>query len=89
MTITEHIQAKTAGRHRAVAEVVQWLDFSHLPEGLPREAAERCAYLALDILDAIDVDDPELTRGLSALVQVKDHFVRAAIVAGRTGTSDE
>ena len=83
MTITEHIQQKTMGRHRAVAEVVQWFDYSHLPEGLPRDVSERCAYLALDILDEIPVDDPELTRGLSALVQVKDHLVRAAIAAGK------
>jgi hypothetical protein len=83
MTITEHIAQKTMGRHRAVAEVVQWFDYSHLPPGLPRDVSERCAYLALDILDALPVDDPELTRGLSALVQVKDHFVRAAVVAAR------
>jgi hypothetical protein len=88
MTITEHIREKTAGRHRAVAEVVQWFDYEHLPEGLARDVSERCAFLALEILDVIPIDDPELTRGLSALVQVKDHFVRAAIVASREAAGE-
>jgi hypothetical protein len=82
------IREQAAGRRRAVADVVRWLDFSHLPEGLPRGIAERCAELASDVLDLIRTDDPELTRGLSALVQVKDHLVRAAIVASRTAASE-
>jgi hypothetical protein len=81
------IREQAATRHRAVADVVQWFGFSHLPTGLPRGVAERCAELASSILDVIPVDDPELTRGLSALVQVKDHFVRAAIVAQREAAS--
>jgi hypothetical protein len=69
------------GRHRAVQDVARWFDYRHLPHGLPRKISHRVAGLACTMLDAIDVDDPELKRGLSRLLEAKDCFVRAAIAA--------
>lgn len=71
------------GRHRAVQDVTRWFDYRHLPAGLPRKVSHRVAELACTMLDAIDVDDPELTRGLSHLLAAKDSLVRAAIAAGK------
>lgn len=88
MNVADWIEHQAASRHRAVADAVRWFQFDHLPPGLPRSVSERIAELASDMLDVIPVDDPELTRGLSALVQVKDHLVRAAIVASRQAAGE-
>ena len=81
-SVTQRLREQAFNRHRAIGEVVQWFEPGKL-EGLPRTVSQRCAELASDMLTLIPVDDPELTRGLSALVQVRNHFVRAAIVAQR------
>lgn len=71
------------GRHRAVLDVLQWFTFEHLPNGLPRSVSAMIASVAGEVITMIDVDDPELTRGLSHLLAAKDSLVRAAIVASR------
>jgi hypothetical protein len=71
------------GRPRAVLDVLQWFTFDHLPQGLPRSVSAMIAAVAGDVITMIDVDDPELTRGLVALRDAKDCLVRAAIVASR------
>lgn len=76
----EHIAGE---RHRAVRDVARWLDYRHLPSGLPRDVSRRVAELACTMLDVIEADDPELARGLSRLLEAKDALVRAAIVTGR------
>ena len=81
-SVTQRLREQAFNRHRAIGEVVQWFDDEKL-EGLPRAVSQRCAELASDMLTLISVDDPELISGLSALVQVKDHFVRAAIAVQR------
>jgi hypothetical protein len=68
-----------AGRHRAVQDVIRWLDYDQLPAGQPRDVSAAIALLAQAILDLIPADDPELTRGLHRLVEAKDCLVRAAI----------
>jgi hypothetical protein len=66
-------------RHRAVTDTLRWFDYRHL-RGAARDVSALCAELAVSVLEAIDTDDPELTRGLADLITVKDHLVRAAIV---------
>lgn len=70
-----------AERHRAVQDVARWFDYRRLPAGLPRQVSRILSVTASNMLDLIEVDDPELTRGLSRLVEAKDALVRAAIVA--------
>lgn len=72
-----------AERHCAVQDVLRWFTFGHLPIGAPRKVSILCAELAGRMLAEIPVDDPELTRGLSRLLEAKDCLVRAAIAAGK------
>lgn len=71
------------GRHRAVLDVLRWFSFDHLPQGLPRSVSAMIGAVAGEVITMIDVDDPELTRGLSRLLEAKDCLVRAAIAAGK------
>lgn len=71
------------GRHRAVLDVLRWFSFDHLPNGLPRSVSAMIGAVAGEVITMIDVDDPELTRGLSRLLEAKDCLVRAAIAAGK------
>lgn len=72
-----------ATRHRAVQDALRFFTYEHLPSGLTRKVSLLCAELAGRMIQLIEVDDPELTRGLSRLLEAKDCFVRAAIVAAR------
>lgn len=82
----EHAERITEGRHQAVRDALQWLTFSHLPKALQRFS--RPLYLAaVDLVNEIRTDSPELTTALNRLVEAKDSAVRAGIKAdtGRAG----
>jgi hypothetical protein len=68
-------------RHPGVTGLLRWLEpNNNLPPHLRRVAAiTRLA--AEDVMDEITVDSPELTEGLRKLLEAKDCFVRAAIIA--------
>lgn len=73
-----------AGRHRSVQDAARWLEVNpSLPEPLAvvSRMFETTARL---VLEAVEVDDPELTRALVLLTQAKDAAVRAKIAEGRT-----
>lgn len=77
------VQDAAAGRHPGVVSAARWLDVN---PGLPPELAAVAHVFtraALDLLDAVPVDGPELTSALNALTQAKDHAVRAALAARR------
>lgn len=83
----EHAEAVTWGRHLGVADALQWLTFSHLPEQLQKYS--RPFYeAAVEILNQVRLDSPELTTTLNNLVWAKDSGVRAGIKAdtGRAGS---
>jgi hypothetical protein len=75
------------GRHPGVRDALQWLTFGHLPEGL-RRFSRPFYQLAVDLLDEIRVDSPELTTALNKIIEAKDSAVRAGIKAdtGRAGS---
>jgi len=79
--IEQDLSEAAAARHRAVRDITRWFTFSHLPAGTPRDVSALVADLAVTILKTIPADDPELTRGLSRLLEAKDSLVRAAIAA--------
>jgi ferritin-like protein len=66
------------GRHFSVMEVLRWLDCGHLPPHL-REIADIITAASDGLLDRLE-DGPQLTRGLHALVEAKDCFVRQAVL---------
>lgn len=70
-------------RHRAVQDALRFFGHQHLPPGLPRSVSAMIAGVAGEVITMIDVDDPELTRGLSRPLEAKDCLVRAAIAAGK------
>jgi hypothetical protein len=77
------LEAALDGRHRAVSDAGRWLA-SRRPDGQLQGAllpvAQLFERLALELLSAVGVDSPELTRALNALVQAKDCAVRAKIL---------
>jgi len=78
----DEVREAVHGRHRAVQDVVRWFHTgAHLPE--PAATVSRLyAALVADLLHIVSVDDPELTRALSALLSSRDSAVRAALVDG-------
>jgi len=71
------------GRHPGTAQVGQWFEYGHLPDGGPRQMSAECAELAEWVIETLP-DSSELTVGLRKLLEAKDCFVRAAIAAART-----
>lgn len=88
LTGTEYLRHLAASRHESVRQVVQWFDWGHLPEGLPRDTSGSVGLTASDMLESLP-DSPELTAGLRKLLEAKDCFVRAAIAAGAAKALDE
>jgi hypothetical protein len=79
MAGTGPVAATADGRHPGVVAAARWLDVN---PGLPAElqvVARVFARAAMDLLDAVPFDGPELTSALNGLTQAKDHAVRAAI----------
>lgn len=67
-------------RHYETKHFAPLFDFEHLPEGQIRETSAFCAELAQVMVDTIE-DGPELTAGLRKLLEAKDCFVRAVVLA--------
>ena len=66
-------------RHAAIREKLRWLDPNpNLPEHL-RRVSTRFYDLALELLDDITEDDPQLTLALQHLIDAKDCAVRARL----------
>jgi hypothetical protein len=74
------LRALAAGRHPSVVAVCRWFDYDHLPAPLAR-TSRLFHDLACDLLEALRVDDPELTTGLHRLLEAKDCAVRATQAA--------
>lgn len=67
-----------AKRHPSVEEKLQYFRYEHLPEDL-QEVSGLCYNLAMELLDVLENDDPQLSLGLQKLIEAKDCFVRSAV----------
>lgn len=67
----------TADRHPAVASVLRYFAWDHLPEHL-QAVSKPLGELAEKVADELP-NGPELTAGLRKLLEAKDCFVRAAL----------
>jgi hypothetical protein len=83
----EHAQAATEGRHPGVRDGLQWLTYSHLPPPLRRYSAPFYD-AAIELVQEISADSPELTTALNHLISAKDSAMRAGIRndTGRAGS---
>jgi hypothetical protein len=66
-------------RHPSIQNLMNWLDPN---PNLPSEAidiAQDVMRLAVNVVDYVQKDSPELTAGLRKLLEAKDCFVRAAL----------
>ena len=73
-----HAALITHDRHPNIQAAMAWLAFSHLPVGL--QSLSRPIYVAaMEMLERILTDTPELTTALNTLVEAKDWTVRAGI----------
>lgn len=81
-----HAASVAQGRHVGTHSALQWLTFSHLPPFL-RQFSAPFYRAAVELVEKIPVDSPELTTALNKLVEAKDSAVRAGIRAetGRAG----
>lgn len=66
--------------HPNVADLLEHFNHAHLPPALAA-VSEPCGQLARTM--AAQLDGPELTVGLRKLLEAKDCFVRALVVADR------
>jgi hypothetical protein len=73
-----------SNRHPATQQLARFFDFAHLPEDLKRVSAP-CCLLAERMISELP-DGPELTTGLRKLLEAKDCFVRAALIAVEEGS---
>lgn len=83
----EHAAAVTQGRHPDVRDALQWLTFAHLPEAL--QVYSLPFYVAaVEVVQEVATDSPELTTALNLLVTAKDSAMRAGIrhTTGRAGS---
>lgn len=83
----EHAAAATEGRHPGIRDGLQWLTFAHLPEPLQRFSAPFYG-AAVELIDRIRTDSPELTTAINGLIAAKDSAMRAGIRhdTGRAGS---
>lgn len=71
-----------------VMDKLRWLEYDHMPEGLPRSISKRVCLMAYEMVDELLVDPeaPEavdqLLIGLQRLIDAKDPLVRVAIALG-------
>lgn len=67
--------------HPAVAGVLRFFEFDHLPPGIIRDTAQEFHGFAHLVADTfINHSDPELTYGLRDLLRAKDCAVRCAVL---------
>ena len=69
----------TEAFHPAVAGVLRFFEYDHLPDGAIRAEAQRFAHFARSLAEDI-APDPELTVALRKLLEAKDAAVRAVVV---------
>jgi hypothetical protein len=67
-------------RHPGTRQVMQWFESAHLTE--PQQTIALYASHLADAMVRELTDGPELTAGLRKLLEAKDCFVRASLVAG-------
>lgn len=65
--------------HPATAQILRWLDVSHLPAHLA-DYGKDFRRIAADLVVSLPNGGPELTTGLRKLVEAKDCIIRAAIL---------
>jgi hypothetical protein len=69
----------SAERHPAVASLLRYFEYAHLPERL-QAVSRPIGDLAMQMADTLP-QGPELTTGLRKLLEAKDCLVRAALDA--------
>jgi hypothetical protein len=74
-----HEGPSAESRHPAVAGVLRFFEYDHLPEGMIKLTARAFADFAAKMV-AILPSDPELTVALRKLLEAKDAAVRCAVV---------
>lgn len=67
----------TTGRHPAIASILRYFAYDHLPAHL-QSVSQPIGQLAEELADSLP-NGPELTAGLRKLLEAKDCFVRAAL----------
>jgi hypothetical protein len=77
---------KVEGRHPGTQHFGPLFDFEHLPPHL-QAVSGPCSDLAQELIDVLP-DGPELTAGLRKLLEAKDCFVRAAVLARKAEEVD-
>lgn len=83
----EHAALLGQDRHPGVRDALQWLTYRHLPATLQRFSAPFYG-LAVELVQEILTDSPELTTALNKIIEAKDSAVRAGIRhdTGRAGS---
>lgn len=83
----QHAAKLTEGRYPGVRDALQWLAFSHLPVTL-QKFSQMFYVAAMDLIQEVRTDSPELTTALNTLIAAKDSAVRAGIKhdTGRAGS---
>jgi len=66
-------------RHPAVAGVLRFFEYDHLPKGMIKDTAREFAMFA-ERLASVLPSDPELTVALRKMLEAKDAAVRCAVV---------
>jgi hypothetical protein len=74
-----YLAEAVADRHPSVAHFGSLFGFDHLPVHL-RPVSQAAHDLAVEMVEKLP-DGPELSAGLRKLVEAKDCFVRAAVLA--------
>lgn len=80
MTDPDGPQPWPADRHPSTLHFEPLFAFEHLPVGPLRDTSELCGALAEGLVSYLP-DGPELSAGLRKLLEAKDCFVRAAVLA--------
>ena len=75
------VDRDTESYHPAIAGVLRFFEYNHLPDGPIRDMAKEFSEFAYD-LASLD-PDPELTVALRKLLESKDAAVRAVVVEER------
>ncbi len=81
----------TTERHPAVAGVLRFFEYGHLPEGtVIRDVAQDFTVFANSLVEAYGLpQDPELTVALRKLLESKDAAVRCAVIAEKAARGME
>lgn len=71
------------GRHPSTQHFRPLFEYGHLPEGPLRDLSKMCMALARAMVRSLP-DGAELSAGLRKLLEAKDCFVRAGVLAMRS-----